>query len=300
MSETIKKKRNSIMELFRLLAAIWVLVYHCFPDSLHGYFGVEFFFMLSGLFFLKTYKKENEKPLFKGLLHYTYARIKPILITLLICLPFSIYHYIANFSGVFSDSVFGYLWFIPHLLVVLAVFFILRRLLKKDLIFFITTAVISLACFMLVLLNITRFGMVRGVAMVGFGIMISLIPNLKKSKLSSAFSLFVCFVALTVTVFYEVFQINTDIFQAVFLVLLLPSIIYFAKQIDYSNSTLNKVCSINFGIYAYQEVARFVLSFVCVSAAISPVVFCSVAIVLAIIEKIIITLIKRSKIKHQQ
>ena len=62
-------KKNGELELLRFLFAIMILFYHtrkiCPIDSgifKHGYFGVEFFFILSGALMAKSiYKRRNSE-----------------------------------------------------------------------------------------------------------------------------------------------------------------------------------------------------------------------------------------------
>ena len=71
--EKIKKitSRNSLIELYRFLFALWIVWYHgyfiiknqYFDD---GYIAVEFFFILSGFHFLKTLDKPKLPSIWKG------------------------------------------------------------------------------------------------------------------------------------------------------------------------------------------------------------------------------------------
>ena len=282
MADT-KKKRSSITEILRLLAAIWVLLYHCFPDVIHGYLGVEFFFMLSGYFFLQSFSKAQSRSFFKELAIFNWRRIKPILPILLICLPFSVYHYISTFNGVFNDSIFGYLWFIPHLLIVLSFYFILRKVIKNNMFFMIFTGIVFLACIMLIMFNITFFGLVRGLAMVGAGILLSYIPKFKETSFAKISIPLFCLLIVAMVVLMEFLNISSICFYGLFAIVLLPCLLYFSAQSGFSNEIVNRICSINFGIYAFQEVARFVIGFLNWGI----LGFCLIAIGLAISEKLI-------------
>ena len=75
-----KKKRNSLVELYRFLFAMWVVYYHGYfflPKDSHfsgGYIAVDFFFILTGFFVMGLIKKESEKPFFKGILNVAWKK----------------------------------------------------------------------------------------------------------------------------------------------------------------------------------------------------------------------------------
>ena len=93
MTDTISKPegkaKNSLLELFRFLFALWVLYYHSFVPFKgelfgQGYLAVEFFFVLSGFFLMRSIDKYIEGPTKEGLLSFLKHRLKGILIPFLI------------------------------------------------------------------------------------------------------------------------------------------------------------------------------------------------------------------------
>ena len=66
-----KSNKNGLVELFRFICAVWVAYFHGFfpiiTDNFNGIvFAVEFFFMVSGFFFLRSMEKYKEKPFLEG------------------------------------------------------------------------------------------------------------------------------------------------------------------------------------------------------------------------------------------
>ena len=193
MENKTKKERNSSLEILRLCASLWVMYYHglslinrseCFTN---GRIAVDFFFLLSGFFFLPSYNKENDKNCFEGLMSFLKKRFKPLMVTFCICMIFSIIYYVQFFEGIFNTSLWGYLWYVPHLMIVFAIYFLLRRIFKNPKIFNIIVGFLSFSCYFFILTYISNYGIVRGLAGIGFGILISQIPPLPE-KLSKIFA----------------------------------------------------------------------------------------------------------------
>ena len=75
--------RNSLLELYRFLFSIWVVWYHgffVFKNQFfnHGYIAVEFFFILSGFYILKSIEKHKHQPFFRGLCQLLWKRMKSL------------------------------------------------------------------------------------------------------------------------------------------------------------------------------------------------------------------------------
>ncbi len=71
--------RNGLIELYRFLFAMWVVWYHgffAFKNQFfnHGYIAVEFFFILSGFYIIKSIDKQSDKPFFTGLWQMLWSR----------------------------------------------------------------------------------------------------------------------------------------------------------------------------------------------------------------------------------
>ncbi len=106
-----RSSRNSLLELLRLCASLWVMYYHGYSLITktsafgNGRIAVDFFFILSGFFFLNSFKKhvDNKRD---GVLAFIWERFKPLLPTTAICLIFSLLYFFYN--GM-SGSFYGYL-----------------------------------------------------------------------------------------------------------------------------------------------------------------------------------------------
>ncbi len=52
--------RNLNIDIFRMIFALVVVLHHYFPKTWCGYFAVDFFFILSGFFLMKSYNKYDD------------------------------------------------------------------------------------------------------------------------------------------------------------------------------------------------------------------------------------------------
>ncbi|MBR4271043.1 MAG: acyltransferase family protein [Clostridia bacterium] len=257
----MEKQRNTCIELLRLFAALWVMYYHGYSlierGSMfsNGRIAVDFFFLLSGFFFLKSAIKLDDKPFFKNLFTFIWKRFKPLAITFGICMIFVLIFYYQHYEGFLYVDPFGYLWFVPHLMIVLALYYVLRKLIKRNIVFNIVVAIISMLCFVALFIPLTDYGIFRGIASVGLGILISQIPKLEfsQAKLFSMLMYILLFLAITIVAIIAPAHTIQD---PLCLLVLFPAILYFANQVEWGCKPLNLVCSVSFGLYAYQTVAR--------------------------------------------
>ncbi len=57
---TVKMSRNVVIDLFRVVFALVVVLHHYFPQRYCGYLAVDFFFVVSGFFLIKSFKKYDD------------------------------------------------------------------------------------------------------------------------------------------------------------------------------------------------------------------------------------------------
>ena len=181
--------KNGLIELFRFLCSIWVAYYHGFFPVLSDKFdgvniSVDFFFMVTGLFFLKSIEKYIDKPFSEGIKYIFWGKTKSFIVPLIIAASSIL------FCNLFFELDFGgfnwplsFLWFFAAQFVFLCVFYVLLRKFKNRTNFNIACVVIIILSMSLVVFMSNSFAkqfdrVFRSPAMIALGILLSQIPKL--------------------------------------------------------------------------------------------------------------------------
>ncbi len=196
----MEKKRNGLLELYRLFFCFWVMHHHDFfffknnggfSDAL---LAVDFFFILSGFFLIRSMRKtQSELPL-KGMIKLVWSRLKPITFALcfvgifnLICIALFIR---ADLFGVLFE-VFRYWWYVLYLSVSIGLFYLLYRWVKNEKVFAIILAGIALSMgvfhYMLEERNVFIYEftfIARAFGYISIGMLFSYIPKWRTGKVN--------------------------------------------------------------------------------------------------------------------
>lgn len=184
MSTTSKK--NGLIELLRFLLSVWVAYYHGFLPVLSDKFNgvnvsVDFFFIISGLFFLKSVEKHKDKPYLKGAVAVVWDRAKRLIVPLVIAACSIL---LCNIMFPMSFAGFNwplsFLWFFAAQYSFLPLFFMLYKKIKKRAVFNVACVIIVLISFSLFKLDIYMFNpFFRTPGMLAFGILVSQVPKIQ-------------------------------------------------------------------------------------------------------------------------
>ena len=264
-NKSIRRRKNSLLELLRFLFALWVLYYHDyvpFKNMLfsEGYLAVEFFFVLSGFFLMRSINKYIHRPTKEGLLSFLKHRFKSIAIPFLIGEVFVlIYSFVFEIS---YNLFFGYLWYIRDLFIAMTCIFLLRKYIKKEKTFYIILAMTSLISFFGFLwLPIIAWpsGPFRSAAAIPLGIFASLIPQIKlKGKTNTIIPLVGLIVSALVCISIIALPDKSLLLSYILVIIGYPSLMYFTNQIHFSNKILDWLGSLSFPIYAFQCILRVI------------------------------------------
>lgn len=177
-------KRQNI-EFLRIVFTYIIVFYHILTVNFNiwtaGWLGVEFFFILSGVFFTLTYNPKKDIHLFieKKIIRFLPTTIFGAIIALICNGSFDANRFFADvflYSSIFPDIV-GYngpAWYISVLFWVLLFFFMIRKAMEKNkayLIIFVITFVSSICVIKYrdIFIGVFSSHLVRGLACIGIG-----------------------------------------------------------------------------------------------------------------------------------
>lgn len=250
--------RNSLFELYRFLFAMWIVWYHgyfifknqYFDD---GYIAVEFFFLLSGFYYLKTLDKYKDKKFFEGIFQIIISKVKSFGFAFVVGLLFVAWQRILEEKPV----LLGYLWYIPIMLLAFALIYLMKRLIKRESIFIISLiGVVIINYLILYVPIIEKFGVSRGLGAVSLGVLISYLPKIeiKISKLS--LNLILTISVLCSVIYLAYLPKNGLMYEHLLIFVCMPMLIYFTNTLKINSKVLNFFGSLSFALYSYQCVVR--------------------------------------------
>ena len=269
----IKKEsnKNGLIELFRFLCSVWVAYFHGFFPILSDKFdgvniSVDFFFMVSGLFFLKAIEKYREKPFLEGAVFIFWSRTKsfivPLIIAALSILSCNIIFEL-DFGG--FNWPLSFLWFFAAQFVYMTVLYLILKNTKKRSTFNIICAgvvCISMSLFLFMPEWFARqFDRVfRGPAMLALGMLLSQVPRFKikldNEKKADKINILLNAIGFTVSAaafIYLAYLPGYSVWKThLFTCLVCPALLYFALGLPVKGKFFNLLGEISVFIYLAQ------------------------------------------------
>lgn len=257
-----KSKRNSLIELYRFLFAMWAVYYHGYfflPKTVHfsnGRIAVDFFFILTGLFLMNSVKKSAQMPLFKGLVNLAWKKVKPLGVTLIISLVFAQIYFWINLSRGETGGIFGYMWYVEWLVLVPLIYCVLYKYIRNKKGFYLVVAVLAIVAYVLQVMVFEGWGFLRALVGMGIGILLSLVPKnnwqIKNFNVNWLISIALC----AITIVFACFCAYIPGDDHIFILILFPSLLYFATCVDAHIPLFDYLGGLSFSLYAYQTICR--------------------------------------------
>lgn len=267
MATNYQDKKNGLIELMRFLMSLWVAYFHGFlgvvPEKFNGVnVSVDFFFIISGLFFLKSVEKHRDKPFFKGAFCVVWDRAKrlivPLIIAALSILTCNIV-FPMSFNG--FNWPLSFLWFFATQYSLLPLFYLIYKKIKTRAMLNLVCVIIVCISFSLFRLEITMFNpFFRTPGMIALGILISQIPKIKiklnNEKMSERVSMIINVVGLVLSMSafiylaslpgYEIWNLHLSC------VVVCPFVAYFMNSIPVRSKLFNFFGELSLYIYLGQ------------------------------------------------
>ena len=251
-------RRNSLIELYRFLFVLWVVWYHgyfvfknqYFDD---GYLAVEFFFLLSGFYFSKTLDKYNGDRFFVGLVRMIWSKLKPLGAAFIIGVIFVLIQYILEGRPV----LFGYLWYIPIMLLAFVMIYTLRYLIKNDAVYIALLIAIVAANFLILYIPISeKLGVARGLGTVSLGVLLRFIPTVEFKVGKIGLNGIITALIFAAVVYLAYLPKEGLACEHLLIFAFMPMLIYFTNMVKMTCKVLDFLGSLSFPIYAYQCILR--------------------------------------------
>ena len=263
--------KNGLVELFRFLCSVWVAYYHGFFPILSEKFdgvniSVDFFFMVSGFFFLKSIEKHENKSTWEGIKHILRSRIKSIIVPLIIAacsiLACNII-FEMDFGG--FNWPLSFLWFFAAQFTYLSLLYLIYKKVKSRSAFNIACAIVILVSMSLVIFMSNSFAkqfdrVFRAPAMLALGILVSQVPKItlkfKNEKLSKTMSLIMNIFGFAISAIGFIFLAYLPGYSTLkahfFTCIVCPTLLYFATALPVRGKLFNLLGEISVFIYLAQ------------------------------------------------
>ena len=254
-----RKERNGLIDLYRFLLSLVVAKSHSLFAVGGPYFGpgrvcVEFFFVLSGYLFFSFLEKSKDAPLKQSLIKLFKTRFLPI------CIPIFI-AFISNTVNCILEgkfiNIWGYLWYVKSMLILMIALLVMRKLIKSDKTFFLTLAAVMVVALILKFSGLLySWGEIRSMSSLPMGIFIAMLPKIKRKYnfitvilLVLVFALCFCIVCFGLG---DTEWLGIRIPELILDNLLYPALVYLTFCLNFRCSLFSYLGALSFGIYAFQ------------------------------------------------
>lgn len=241
---SIKHQRNGLIDIYKFILGFWVMFHHNFffierNDDIFStaQLAVDFFFVISGYYLLRSMKKKEELPVGKGVWQIVRDRSKPLLFSIcfitafnLICTALFIRENILE--NLFN--IFRYWWYVLYLLIAASVFYLLFRLIKSKPVFIVLLFVIAIGMAALDYYIETRPVVVyfytfwtRTFGCMATGMLISFIPKLEFKKFNYSIPAIIILIPI---IFYLAYR-DKSFLTCILMIMLFTALVYFSSNI---------------------------------------------------------------------
>lgn len=258
------KKRNGLLEIYRLIICFWPLYYHNFFFWERDYskfticeLAVDFFFMLSGFFLMRVMRREKDKPAFKGMIKLMLGRVKPMVFSMCFIAVFNLICILLFIKGDYVNTLFElfkYWWFILYLSVAIGLLYLIYRILKSEKIFviFLILLAAGMAYLHYCVMELGMFGWMllfftRTFGCLSAGVLLSYIPSWKNKKHNP--SILMVLVLIPTLLYFA--YIEKDFFIALAMIFMFGALVYFSTNISVGGAAFDFIGKLSVRIYLY-------------------------------------------------
>ncbi len=262
-------KRNGLLEIYRFLLAFMPLYYHNFFYLKRNYeifevpeLAVDFFFMISGFFLIRSMRKLKEEKAFAGMWKIMFGRIKPMMFTMGFIITFNLVCVILFIRGDYLNTLFRlfmYWWFVLYLVVAIGILYLVYRLLKNEKYFAVFLAILSVVM-AIIHYSVVEHGKLfpemvfftRTLGCTSVGILLSYIPALRYKKFNFGIPAVIILLPTILYLYYN----DKNFIMCLVIIALFAALIYFSSSISVSGRVFDILGRLSVRIYLYLSLCR--------------------------------------------
>lgn len=264
MSDT--KQRHGLLDIYRFFLGFWVMFHHnfFFVELRQDIFStaqlsVDFFFVISGYFLLRSIEKKQAARVHIGVGELLWSRIKPLLFSILFITAFNVVC-IALFirEDVLQKTfdIFRYWWYVLYLLIAAAVFYLLFRLIKSRRAFAVVLFIIAVGMAVL-----DYFIEIRGILVyeltfwtrtfgcIATGMLISYLPSWKYKRVNFSIPIVIILIPAISYLAYG----EKDFFTCILMIILFTALVYFSTNIPFGGRVTDIMGRLSTRMYLYMS-----------------------------------------------
>ena len=259
------KKRNGILEIYRFIICFWPIYCHNFffvkdvgEAFTVAHLAVDFFYIISGLFLIKSMRKYEGRNPFYGAYALMRDRLKPIFFPMCFIVVFNLICFVLFIRENYLDiafDVFCFWWYVLYLVIAIALYYLLYRAIKNEKLFAVAIAVIMLASVALhyvvieleLLPNVLMF-VARTFACLACGMLLSYVPPIKMKK--PVISI-IALIVLIPAIFYFTYYRDKNYLICLALVVGFAALVYFTRDINVGGKMFDLLGKLSTRMYLY-------------------------------------------------
>lgn len=257
------KQRNGLLEIYRFLICFWPLFYHDFFFFERSYevftvatLAVDFFFMISGYFFLKMARRLKDTTVLSGIGRIISSRARTLGFSLAFLSIFTVVCTLLFIKENRLQALFEmvkYWWFILYLLVATILFYVVYRLVKKEWLFLSILALVVCSAIALhyifgyLYYDPTPLFFTRTFGCIAFGVLVSVVPPLKPKHPFALLPAVAILLASLIVLAYN----DKSYFDCLFIILLFSLLVYISTAIPIGGRAFDMIGRLSVKMYVY-------------------------------------------------
>lgn len=263
---TKTNQRHGLIDIYKFILGFWVMFHHNFFFMEHrddifsvAQLAVDFFFVISGYFLLRSMEKKKDVSIAIGLGDLLLTRIKPLLFS--VCF-ISAFNFLCICLFVKEDIlantfyIFRYWWYVLYLLIAVILFYLLFRMIRSKRGFVISLFIIT--CGMAILdYFIEKEGFLiyeltfwtRTFGCTAAGMLISYIPKWKPKKFNINIPIVILLILLTAFLAYG----EKNFITCLIMIGLFTALVYFSTNIAIGGRITDLLGQLGTRMYLYMS-----------------------------------------------